>query len=1026
MCKSICDESFLNPNTYPLQNCRPNITMVMSDPYAFDDAEETSAEKGRRSTSKAQRTSGRQQMLTSRLKFNQRITPTSATKPIPTNELVKRLKDLHGQLSKLDQEDIDKSSLHGVRKDLISRSLFMHKDKAVRVLTACCLADILRLFAPDAPYNQSELRDIFEFFLKQINNISDTQGPYFENYFYLLESLSTVKSIVLVSDINAEELVTQIFHDFFVLVWPDMQKNLYGFMLDILQQLIEECPILHPEVVDIIMNAFSDKKTPENLPAYQLAVDLCKNAGDRLQRYVCHYFGDLFVSAAKEPVDKKELDATHQLIFEINAQAKDVLLNVIPLLEEELKFENYDVRLVATELLGKMIAEPGSTLAKTYPSTFRTWLERYSKNQPTLIAELSVCLEEKMREPDDKIRVIAVKMFSHFDANVVAYLPHHLLLQLGDRCKDKKASIRFEALGALSGIYKMMYDKMLDNLQVEEKVSWIPGWIVETLFLDDPETKVGVEKALFENIFPVNMDDAVRTERLLQVLSGLNEKQYRGFLSVLDRQANTINAMKAFVGYCEKWNSGIMDTPDPSIEKGMNGIMHFLVDRFPDPKKAQAHFLKFAKANENITYKLFYNIMDEKADYKSILKNNKELLKRLDEQGVKETFSIVLRRISLTLLGKSSIPEKKRHRSEENGKEERRGIADTVLQDMASRLPRVFLSHVSELLRVLETNDLTLISESLETLARFVKISPSDIHLTSEALDTLKVYALEGRQRQARNAAKLIALLGFSSAKDEVLKAIVSSLTAKNLQDALDHDANPQTIDSEMDALKKGLAAKLITLGQFALHCSSDFEKFHIPIINFIVKEILLKSRSRTDIHGDEDWVSWDDLGVEGVYKTLGLRLISKRVQGLAHRQSNNFKEVARPFLKLLNVILENDGEVSPNPPKPTSPAFRSHLRLTASLILLKLSKIPEFDALTGLDEFCRLSLSMQDQAWQVRDVFIDKLRKYFNSKDVPFRYLVFLMMAAHEPDADMKKKVITDSLILLTYCRPKRSYDAL
>jgi sister-chromatid-cohesion protein PDS5 len=32
------------------------------------------------------------------------------------------------------------------------------KDKAVKALTACCIADILRLFAPDAPYTENELK----------------------------------------------------------------------------------------------------------------------------------------------------------------------------------------------------------------------------------------------------------------------------------------------------------------------------------------------------------------------------------------------------------------------------------------------------------------------------------------------------------------------------------------------------------------------------------------------------------------------------------------------------------------------------------------------------------------------------------------------------------------------------------------------------------------------------------------------------------------------------------------------------
>ena len=75
------------------------------------------------------------------------------------NEFIKHLKkELHLQLSKLDQELIDTTSISNVRKELVSRSIIASKDKAVRALAACCIADVLRLFAPDAPYTEHELK----------------------------------------------------------------------------------------------------------------------------------------------------------------------------------------------------------------------------------------------------------------------------------------------------------------------------------------------------------------------------------------------------------------------------------------------------------------------------------------------------------------------------------------------------------------------------------------------------------------------------------------------------------------------------------------------------------------------------------------------------------------------------------------------------------------------------------------------------------------------------------------------------
>jgi sister-chromatid-cohesion protein PDS5 len=41
---------------------------------------------------------------------------------------------------------------------LVNPSLLQHKDVGVRAWTCCCLVDMLKLFAPDAPYPAKNLK----------------------------------------------------------------------------------------------------------------------------------------------------------------------------------------------------------------------------------------------------------------------------------------------------------------------------------------------------------------------------------------------------------------------------------------------------------------------------------------------------------------------------------------------------------------------------------------------------------------------------------------------------------------------------------------------------------------------------------------------------------------------------------------------------------------------------------------------------------------------------------------------------
>jgi hypothetical protein len=86
------------------------------------------------------------------LQFNQSLVTKSLTTPM----LCSRLKELHEELSKLDQQVVVKDSLSSVKKELFT--LISHKDRYVKILVACCISDILRLYAPDAPFNTSQLK----------------------------------------------------------------------------------------------------------------------------------------------------------------------------------------------------------------------------------------------------------------------------------------------------------------------------------------------------------------------------------------------------------------------------------------------------------------------------------------------------------------------------------------------------------------------------------------------------------------------------------------------------------------------------------------------------------------------------------------------------------------------------------------------------------------------------------------------------------------------------------------------------
>ncbi|KAF2477508.1 uncharacterized protein BDR25DRAFT_1638 [Lindgomyces ingoldianus] len=364
-----------------------------------------------------------EQERVSTLKFKQPLVGRPG-KQISVGDLLARLKALCDELRGLEQDDADRDSLVPVAKELAHQSLLQHKDAGVRAWTACCVVDMFRLCAPDAPYTAPQLKEIFSLVIAKIMPLlADPSNPYNGQHLYVLRCLAEVKSIVLLTDIpGSAQLTSTLFNNCFdVLSGPsraengeELSKNVEHHMTALLSVLIDEAPSLSSDVVDKIVAQFlwadpitlgagtskGKKSGPVDLkqstlfrkeapPAYNMAKNLCNASRDKMARLIGAYFSSVIVDftgsgtelpkhksrkragsdvdesgdeGLKGPSEDELEDAikAHRLLRELWRCAPGVLQDIIPHLQEELGTENIQLRRLATETFGDMISGIGA------------------------------------------------------------------------------------------------------------------------------------------------------------------------------------------------------------------------------------------------------------------------------------------------------------------------------------------------------------------------------------------------------------------------------------------------------------------------------------------------------------------------------------------------------------------------------------------------------------------------------------------------------------------------------------------
>ncbi|EMC98847.1 hypothetical protein BAUCODRAFT_120139 [Baudoinia panamericana UAMH 10762] len=342
-----------------------------------------------------------------------------AGKPIAVSDLLRRLKALYDELQPLDQGDAQRASLVPKAQELANVQLIGHKDRGVKAWSLLCIVEMFRLLAPDAPYKSGQLKQIFDLFVSTVvPSLASPTDPYRPQYIGILTSLTTVKSIVLLTDIpGSDTLVMKLFANGFDVVSGNVRgsqgerssKNVEYHLTQLLTTLMEECATLPDGVIDVVLAQFlrADPNTVFNVgkrsddqqsdtvretpPAYNMARSLCSSCADRMSAAIGQYFSSVLIDTSERFSSSKvsthrgkkrthdeseeddddlqsapnekgihEIEKAHRLLRELWRSSPDVVESVVPQIEAEIEAENQQLRVLAVQTIGDMVAGIGA------------------------------------------------------------------------------------------------------------------------------------------------------------------------------------------------------------------------------------------------------------------------------------------------------------------------------------------------------------------------------------------------------------------------------------------------------------------------------------------------------------------------------------------------------------------------------------------------------------------------------------------------------------------------------------------
>ncbi|KAH3669480.1 hypothetical protein OGAPHI_001601 [Ogataea philodendri] len=975
------------------------------------------------------------------LKFNDALVGT-VNKPIPTKDLVLRLQQLQNELSSLDQDKVDLKSLDKIKDSLINKKLVKHSNSGVQAYCACCLADVLRFYAPDAPYNASQLSDLFGLFYSQFKQLNNQDGPYYHQQTYLLTRLAETRSVVLITDLpNSEALVEQIFDIFYNLASSGtFNSRLEPLACEILSEVIAESSTIPTKTLKLILNKFLAntmvlKKGSTSIPGFKFTLEICNSNADRMSRLLTQLFSETIYEATrgkenedydedKSDINKllEQLKKLHTLAIELWKYVPEMLSSVMGLIDNELDAEEEKIRITATETIGKMLAIPNSRLnfASAHNDTYMNWLKKpldksphvrsfwvksaiqVISKKPSIASELSGGLVKTLVDSDERTRLTTVRELSNINPSVfISKVANKTIMNtLGQLVREKHSEIRSSCLQLLGNIYDSNFDLLYKgDPTLDQLVGWIPDDVLKLVYINDKTVNAQVDYTLFELILPFEEDHYKRVTRLLTVVDHLSEKGRSSFYAIVKRQQQLSKAVNQLLTLAEMKQT-------EEVSSKFEKLINWLVASFPETVDCRAALRQLVKLNNKRYFKLIRVCADMKSDYKTVSSSTKELFNKVselknikieDEQSVSPhdmlfTVKLLVYRSSVIFYNQNNIGhilKATKDSSNQNNK-----IAQDILENISTVVPEVLSANISTLVQaLLHGEDIGV--KDMKAIYQFGKkfpdlLNPGD---DEEYIESLKKIAMNGSPSEAKYAVRLLGQVPRSVTREVVVSEIMDEIWP-------------------LDLAKANLNTSLATISELFLTDYNVLEDKTKELSSVLASQILLMNQTvgKEDEEDANGWIADNELqnNKDCHSKLLAIQIFVNWL--IAVEEAENAAKVAEPVFKLLKSIIGNGGEIVSvkSETYPTPKQYQSRLRLEAGTKLLKLSRYPKYNFLIEQEMVNRLILLIQDENENVRAQFMAKLKKSLTLGLISDRFYPLVFFIAHEPNASLREDTKT------------------
>ncbi|RVW69240.1 Sister chromatid cohesion protein PDS5 [Vitis vinifera] len=150
----------------------------------------------------------------------------------------------------------------------------------VKVSAVACISEITRITAPDSPYNDNQMTEIFQLTVASFENLSDMTSPWYSKAISILKSVATYRWCLVMLDLECDQIIIDMFQLFLNVIRSDHPEEVFSAMETIMTLVMDESEYVLVEVVSPIL------ATNVSPICWRLGEKVITNCADKLRPYL--------------------------------------------------------------------------------------------------------------------------------------------------------------------------------------------------------------------------------------------------------------------------------------------------------------------------------------------------------------------------------------------------------------------------------------------------------------------------------------------------------------------------------------------------------------------------------------------------------------------------------------------------------------------------------------------------------------------------------------------------------------------